>query len=103
MEEEKAEGDVAVWKSINKYLELTLANPNYDDVSIGSHLPMEFSPCGLMNAKYGLVSSVGSTSVGQVSCSRRTKREKLEMCEKPKSKEAMNLIEKHSCALFGDE
>ena len=29
--------------------------------------------------------------------------ETLQMCAKPKTKEAANLIEKHSCALFGDE
>ncbi|KAL7116181.1 hypothetical protein ACP275_04G227200 [Erythranthe tilingii] len=29
--------------------------------------------------------------------------EMIQMCAKPKSIEAMNLIERHSCALFGDE
>lgn len=101
--------------SLRHHLELTLANPNCD-LSIGTHLPCsEFWSYGLMNTNYGRVSSIGSTSVGQVSCSHGTKKEKLssyvmgfdpeslEMCAKPKSKEAMNLIEKHSYALFGDE
>lgn len=29
--------------------------------------------------------------------------ETLQMCAKPKSKEALDLIERHCCALFGDE
>ncbi|CAI9776604.1 unnamed protein product [Fraxinus pennsylvanica] len=56
-----------------------------------------------------------SLSIGQVSCSLGEKHEKLrcyvmgfdsetlQMCAKPKSKEALNLIERHCCALFGDE
>ncbi|CAA2989997.1 Hypothetical predicted protein [Olea europaea subsp. europaea] len=64
---------------------------------------------------FGRISSPRSTSIGQVSCSLCKKYEKLmcyvmgfdpetlQMCMKPKSKEAVNLIERHSFALFGDE
>ncbi|KAK6163725.1 hypothetical protein DH2020_000589 [Rehmannia glutinosa] len=63
----------------------------------------------------GHVSSPRSSSVDRVSCSLGTKQENLrfylmgfdqemiQMCAKPKFKEAVNLIERHSCALFGDE
>ncbi|KAK6141859.1 hypothetical protein DH2020_024394 [Rehmannia glutinosa] len=63
----------------------------------------------------GHVSSPRSSSVDRVSCSLGTKQENLrfylmgfdqemiQMCAKPKFREAVNLIERHSCALFGDE
>ncbi|KAK4440508.1 UV-B-induced protein, chloroplastic [Sesamum alatum] len=63
----------------------------------------------------GRVGSTKSSSVGQVSYSLGSKQENLrfyvmgfdaetiQMCAKLKSKEAVNLIERHSCALFGDE
>lgn len=60
-------------------------------------------------------SSTRSTSVGQIPLIREKKQnnlkyyvmsfdpETLQMCAKPKSKEALNLIQKHSHALFGDK
>lgn len=63
----------------------------------------------------GRVGSAKSSSVGRVSYSLGSKQENfrfyvmgfdaetIQMCAKPKSKEAVNLIERHSSALFGDE
>lgn len=82
----------------------------------GIHLPLsELCNSGVKSIAFGRVSSSVSTSVGKVPCIQQKKREKLtsyltrfdretlERCAKPRSKEALNLIEKHTCALFGHE
>ncbi|KAL5794746.1 hypothetical protein ACOSP7_003340 [Xanthoceras sorbifolium] len=65
---------------------------------------------GLANLVFGHINNVESVSLGQGS-SRQEKLkcyvmgfdpETLQRCAKLKSKETVNLIEKHSCALFGD-
>ncbi|KAA8550573.1 hypothetical protein F0562_002257 [Nyssa sinensis] len=103
--------------SLRHHLELCLAEVNYDlGIKDDTHLPLsELWSNGLKNIPSGHISSVQSTSVGRESCSQGKRHEKLrcyvmgfdpetlEMCAKPKSKEAVNLIEKHSFALFGDE
>uniref|UniRef100_A0A5B7AH65 Putative F21O3.2 protein n=1 Tax=Davidia involucrata TaxID=16924 RepID=A0A5B7AH65_DAVIN len=105
--------------TLRHHLDLSLSEVNYDlGISSGSdtHLPLsELCSCGLKNIAFGRTSSVRSTSVGQESCSQGKTREKLrcyvmgfdpetlQMCAKPKSKEAADLVEKHICALFGDE
>ncbi|CAA2936491.1 Hypothetical predicted protein [Olea europaea subsp. europaea] len=79
-------------------------------------LPLsEMSSFGSKYIAFGRTNGPNSTSTGQVSCSLGKKHEKLrcyvmgfdpetvQMCAKPKSKEALNLIERHCCALFGDE
>ncbi|XP_059660072.1 UV-B-induced protein At3g17800, chloroplastic isoform X2 [Cornus florida] len=104
--------------SLRHHLELKLSEVNYD-LGINNddtHFPLsELCSPGLKKIAFGHVSSVRSTSVGQESFNRGKRREKLrcyvmgfdpeilQMCAKPKSKEAVHLIEKHSCALFGDE
>lgn len=97
-------------------LELSLTDVNYDLRSnTGSRLSLsDFWSFGL-NLAFGRVQKKHVTAVGEASCSQVKRHEKLSsyvmgfdpevlrMCAKPKSKEAMNLIEKHSCALFGVE
>ncbi|CAI9770783.1 unnamed protein product [Fraxinus pennsylvanica] len=73
------------------------------------------SSLGLKYGAFGRISSPRSTSIGQVPCSLGKQHEKLmcyvmgfdpktlQMCAKPMSKEAVNLIERHSFALFGDD
>ncbi|KAK2971424.1 hypothetical protein RJ640_025374 [Escallonia rubra] len=100
--------------SLRHHLEVRLADANYDlGVKTGTSLPLW--SYGLKNIAFDHVSNTQSTSVGQVSCSQVKKQEKLrcyvmgfdpeilQMCAMPRSKEALNLIEKHSCALFWDE
>ncbi|KAI3472716.1 hypothetical protein Pfo_028076 [Paulownia fortunei] len=83
--------------------------------SLRYHLEWEMLSLGSKYIAFGRISCQRSSSVGQVSYSLQRKRESLRcyvmgfdpetirMCAKPKSKEAVNLIERHSCALFGDE
>ncbi|XP_022758756.1 UV-B-induced protein At3g17800, chloroplastic-like isoform X1 [Durio zibethinus] len=72
-------------------------------------------PCGFKSLVFGLVSDMQSVSLG-LGPGRQEKNleelkyyvmgfdpETLQRCAKLKSKEAVNLIEKHCCALFGDE
>lgn len=103
--------------SMRYQLEQSLADARYDlGTNTATHLPLsELWSYGLKFVTFGRISNTQTTSVGQVSCSQGKRHEKLssyvmrfnpevlQMCAKPKSKEAMNLIEKHSCALFGDE
>lgn len=75
----------------------------------------ELLSCGMKNIAFGRIGRAQSTSLGPESCIRVKKRENLkcyimgfdpetlEMCAKPKTWEAVSLVEKHSCALFGDE
>jgi hypothetical protein len=82
----------------------------------GTHLPLsELYNFGVKSIAFGRVRSTLSTSLGQVPCIEQKTQEKLssylmgfdretlEMCAKPRSKEAVNLIKKHTRALFGDE
>ncbi|KAL6955693.1 hypothetical protein U1Q18_042170 [Sarracenia purpurea var. burkii] len=107
--------------SLRHYLELSLAEANYDlGLTHSTPLPLSESWwCRLKNIAFGRINNTRSKSagqsVGQESCSRGKKSKKLrcyltgfdpetlQMCAKPKTKEAASLIEKHSCALFGDE
>lgn len=94
---------------------LDLSNP---DVGAGacSQLPVsEMLSLGSRYAAFGRISNPRSTPVGRVSCSPGTKHKNfkcylmgfdqgtIQMCAKPKSKEALDLIQRHTCALFGDE
>ncbi|XP_058206239.1 UV-B-induced protein At3g17800, chloroplastic isoform X1 [Rhododendron vialii] len=75
----------------------------------------ELLSCGMKNIAFSRIGRAQSTSLGPESCIRVKKRENLkcyvmgfdpetlEMCAKPKTREAVSLVEKHSCALFGDE
>lgn len=103
--------------SLRHHLELSLAEANYDlGITCHNRIPLSESwSCGLTNIALGRISSVQSTSVGQESCSQGKKHgklrcyvmgfdpETLQMCAKPRTNEAMSLVENHSCALFGDE
>lgn len=102
--------------SMRHRLELSLTDVNYDlRANTGTRLSLsDFWSYGL-NLAFGRVQNKHVTAVGEASCSQVKRHEKLssyvmgfdreviQMCAKPKSMEAMNLIEKHSCALFGDE
>ncbi|KAL7246999.1 hypothetical protein ACSBR2_001999 [Camellia fascicularis] len=103
--------------SLRHHLELSVAEANCDlGITCRNPLPQsELWSCGIKNIAFGRISNTQSISVGQDSCSRGKKREKLrryimgfdpetlQMRAKPKTKEVVNLVEKHSCALFGDE
>lgn len=103
--------------SLRHHLELSVAEANCDlGITCRNPLPQsELGSCGIKNIAFGRISNTQSISVGQDSCSRGKKREKLrryimgfdpetlQMRAKPKTKEVVNLVEKHSCALFGDE
>lgn len=76
-------------------------------------LPDLWTP-GLNTMGFGRISNVQSLPVVQGSSRQETSEslrsyiigfdsEALQRCAKPKTKEALNLIEKHSCALFGDQ
>ncbi|KAI3450820.1 hypothetical protein Pfo_007485 [Paulownia fortunei] len=103
--------------SLRHHLErgLDLSNSHF---GIGAWSRRPVSEMYSIGSKYiacGRVGSPRSASVGQVSYSLGRTQENLrfyvmgfdpetiQMCAKPKSKEAVNLIERHSCALFGDE
>lgn len=103
--------------SMRHRLEQSLADVNYDlRATTATRLSLsDFWSYGL-NIAFGRVQNKHVTTVDETSCSQVERHEKklrsyvmgfdpevLQMCAKPKSKEAMNLIEKHSCALFGDE
>ncbi|KAI3472723.1 hypothetical protein Pfo_028087 [Paulownia fortunei] len=103
--------------SLRYHLEwgLDLSNSDFGDGAC-SQLPVsEMLSLGSKYIAFGRISGQRSSSVGQVSYSLQRKQESLRcyvmgfdpetirMCAKPKSKEAVNLIERHSCALFGDE
>lgn len=102
--------------SMRHRLELSLTDVNHDlRANTGTRLSLsDFWSYGL-NLAFGRVQNKHVTAVGEASCSQVKRHEKLssyvmgfdpevlQMCAKPKSREAMNLIEKHSYALFGDE
>ncbi|KAK9281294.1 hypothetical protein L1049_004191 [Liquidambar formosana] len=104
--------------SLRHHLEASLSLA-HQDLPLGQRtsLPFpEFCPCELNNLALGGISSdTQSVSLGQGSCRHGEKLSKLrcyvmgfdpetlQRCAKLKSKEAVNLIEKHSSALFGDE
>ncbi|KAI8014747.1 UV-B-induced protein [Camellia lanceoleosa] len=103
--------------SLRHHLELSVAEANCDlGITCRNPLPQsELWSCGIKNIAFGRISNTQSIPVGQDSCSRGKKREKLrryimgfdpetlQMRAKPKTQEVVNLVEKHSCALFGDE
>lgn len=103
--------------SLRHYLEHCLAVPHHDPhVSCRSMLQFPDSLShGLSNLVLGHESNKQSVSSGQRSSKQDWECEKLKRyvmgfdaetlrkCAKLKSKEAVNLIEKHSCALFGDD
>ncbi|XP_049365771.1 UV-B-induced protein At3g17800, chloroplastic [Solanum verrucosum] len=90
-------------------------NPYLDIASYNQLLPSEIRSLGSEIVPFGRISGRQSTSVGQIPLLREKKQDKLkyyvmsfdpetlQMCAKPKSKEALNLIEKHSYALFSDK
>ncbi|PIM99971.1 hypothetical protein CDL12_27527 [Handroanthus impetiginosus] len=103
--------------SLRHHLERTL-NPSNSQFAISSFNQNPVSELFSVGSEYiasGRVISPRSSPLGQVSYRIERKQENLrvyvmgfnqetiQMCAKPKSKEAVNLIEKHSCALFGDE
>ncbi|KAK5784160.1 UV-B-induced protein At3g17800, chloroplastic [Gossypium arboreum] len=76
---------------------------------------LDLLPCGIKSLVLGRFSNVQSVPLGQ-GPGRQEKDleelrcyvmgfdpETLQRCAKPRSKEAAHLIERHSCALFGDE
>ncbi|CDP03929.1 unnamed protein product [Coffea canephora] len=103
--------------SLRHTLEKNLLHMNFDlGLNVGSHFPVaDMWALGSKAAMFGRVLSTRSTSVSEVSSNQANKGDKLrcyvmgfdpeslQMCAKPKSKEAANLIERQSFALFGDE
>uniref|UniRef100_A0A2N9F4P7 Uncharacterized protein n=1 Tax=Fagus sylvatica TaxID=28930 RepID=A0A2N9F4P7_FAGSY len=103
--------------STRHYLERILASGN-QDLHLGhrtSHQCPALFCYGLETLLFGCVSNRQSVSCGQGLCNSEMKHdtlkcyvmgfdpETLQRCAKLKSKEAVSLIENHSCALFGDE
>lgn len=103
--------------SLRYHLErgLDLSNSHFG-VNALDQLPVpEMFSTGSKYIACGRVGSPRSAHMGRVSYSLGRKQENLrsyvmgfdpetiQMCAKPKSKEAVNLVERHSCALFGDE
>ncbi|EOX93811.1 hypothetical protein QUC31_004299 [Theobroma cacao] len=98
------------------HLEKCLALAHQDRLSQRNSLQFpDLLPCGFKSLVFGHVRDMQSVSLGQ-GPGRQEKNleelrcyvmgfdpETLQRCAKVKSKEAVNLIEKHSCALFGDE
>ncbi|KAJ8558273.1 hypothetical protein K7X08_005039 [Anisodus acutangulus] len=103
--------------SLRHHLEQKLdhINPDLGIASSNQLLLSEMQSLGSEIVPFGGTSGTRSTSVGQIPLIREKKPDKLkyyvmsfnpetlQMCAKPKSKEALNLIEKHSYALFGDK
>ncbi|CAK7349404.1 unnamed protein product [Dovyalis caffra] len=103
--------------SLRHHLEWCLALP-LQDIHLGHRTTPRFPgsvPYGFTNLGFGHVSNEKSTLQETQSNWPKSEHEKLkcymmgfdsetmQRCAKLKSKEAVNLIEKHSCALFGDE
>uniref|UniRef100_A0A0V0I7A6 Putative F21O3.2 protein-like n=1 Tax=Solanum chacoense TaxID=4108 RepID=A0A0V0I7A6_SOLCH len=90
-------------------------NPYLDIACYNQLLLSAIRSLGSEIVPFGRISGAQSTSVGQKPLLREKKQDKLkyyvmsfdpetlQMCAKPKSKEALNLIEKHSYALFSDK
>lgn len=103
--------------SLRHHLEKKLdhINPYLDIASYNQLLLSEIRSLGSEIVPFGCIGGTRSTSVGQIPLLREKKQDKLkyyvmsfdpetlQMWAKPKSKEALNLIEKHSYALFGDK
>ncbi|KAK8694146.1 hypothetical protein V6N13_071703 [Hibiscus sabdariffa] len=76
---------------------------------------LDLLPCGIKSLVFGHAGNMQSVPLGQGPGRQETNLEELrcyvmgfdpetlERCAKLRSKEAANLIERHSCALFGDE
>lgn len=104
--------------SLRHHLEWCLVLP-HQDIHLGQRTTLQFPESlpsyGLTNLVFGHISNKQSTSQGTRLNRPKSEHEKLkcylmgfdsetlQRCAKLKSKEAVNLIEKHSCALFGDE
>ncbi|CAI9107354.1 OLC1v1006685C1 [Oldenlandia corymbosa var. corymbosa] len=102
--------------SLRHTLEKKWFRNNFDlGLNVGSCLPvLNNFPLGSKQAEVGRVMSVRSTSVGEVPCNQGRKQETLkgyimgfdpetfQMCAKPRSKEAANVIEQQISELFHD-
>lgn len=99
--------------SLRHHLEMSLVHSHHD---LPSSNVSGFWSYGLKDLFLGPNCSSQPTSLGEASSRQEEKEEKklrcyvmgfdpdtLQRCAKLKSKEAVNLVEKHSCALFGDE
>lgn len=101
--------------SLRHYLEQKLdhINPDLDIASYNRLLLSDIPSLGLEIVPFGRISGTRSTSVGPLLREKKQDKlkyyvmsfdsETLQRCAKPKSMEALNLIEKHSCALFVDK
>ncbi|KAK4363689.1 hypothetical protein RND71_018930 [Anisodus tanguticus] len=104
--------------SMRYHLEQSFDHINSDLSSITTSSNLLYSrswPLKQKSVPFGRVSDTGSTSVSPVSLIEEMQQENLtsyvmsfdheivQMCKKPKFKEATSLIEKHCSALFGDE
>ncbi|OIS97072.1 PREDICTED: UV-B-induced protein At3g17800, chloroplastic-like [Nicotiana attenuata] len=103
--------------SLRHHMEQSLEHINSDiGVTTSGNLLVSGSwPLKQNSVPFGRISGTRSTLVGPTSLIQGKKNEKLrsyvmnfdheimQMCAKPKCKEALNLIEKHCSALFGDE
>ncbi|XP_057785024.1 UV-B-induced protein At3g17800, chloroplastic-like [Salvia miltiorrhiza] len=94
---------------------LDLSSSHYGLAGRGQHPVSEMFAAGSSYIAHGRVSSPRSAPASPVSYPLQNKPESLrfymmgfdhesiQMCAKPKSKEAVNLLERHTSALFGDE
>ncbi|XP_044503586.1 UV-B-induced protein At3g17800, chloroplastic-like [Mangifera indica] len=102
--------------SLRHHLECSLALA-HQDLHVSNRNSLQFPemwPYVMKNLIFGCVNNIQSVSLGQGSTKLESKRENLkcyvmgfdpetlQRCAKVKSKEAVNLIEKHSFALFMD-
>ncbi|GFP93512.1 hypothetical protein PHJA_001495600 [Phtheirospermum japonicum] len=101
--------------SLRHYLERVLdISSCYLGIGSRSQISEMFS-IGSKHVAYGHAGGARFSPTGRISCGLGKKggnlrfyvmgfdREMIQMCAKPKFKEAVNLVERHSCALFGDE
>ncbi|XWS47184.1 hypothetical protein CRYUN_Cryun14cG0131500 [Craigia yunnanensis] len=102
--------------SVRHQLEQCLTLAHQDCLSHRNSLQFpDLLPCGFKSVVFGHVNDMQSVSLGQGPGTQEKNLEELrcyvmgfdpetlQRCAKLKSKEAVNLIEKHICALFGDE
>ncbi|XP_052188044.1 UV-B-induced protein At3g17800, chloroplastic-like [Diospyros lotus] len=102
--------------SLRHHLEQSLAKSGCGlGISFSTPLPLfPLWPSGVKNTVFDYTSSTGLMLMKQAPSQGRAREqlrcyvtgfdpETMEMCAKPKTKEAVNLIEKHCSGLFGDE
>ncbi|KAL8057966.1 hypothetical protein ABFX02_04G218200 [Erythranthe guttata] len=89
--------------SLRHFLERVL-NTSTSNFSIGGQGQSQLPVSEIFSVESNVIGCVGQISQENLGFYvMGFDQEMIQMCAKPKSIEAMNLIERHSCALFGDE